>query len=129
MARQPKRPKGDLAIRTLAVPADTNPYGDIFGGWLMAQMDIAGGITAVRRARGRVATVAVHGFEFHRPVLVGDVVACYADVARIGNTSLTILVEAWAERQGHDAPFKVTEGQFTYVALDDTGVKRPVPKE
>jgi acyl-CoA thioesterase YciA len=129
MAADDAHPKGELAIRTLALPADTNPAGDIFGGWLMSQMDIAGGITARRRARGRVATVAVHGFEFHRPVLVGDVVCCYAHVEKVGHTSITILVEAWVERHGHDDLFKVTEGEFIYVALDEKGIKRPVPRE
>ena len=122
------QPKGELAIRTLAMPADTNPAGDIFGGWLMSQMDIAGGITAGARARGRVATVAVTGFTFHKPVQVGDVVCCYADIQRIGTTSMMILVEAWVLRRSEpERRVKVTEGKFTFVALDKEGKKRPIP--
>ena len=123
-------PKGELAIRTLAMPADANPSGDIFGGWLISQMDIAGGITARARAHGRVATIAVTGFTFHQPVLVGDVVCCYANIQKVGTTSITIGVEAWALRS-HDAKdrIKVTEGVFTFVALDAKGGKRPVPPE
>ena len=121
-------PKGELAIRTLAMPADTNPSGDIFGGWVMAQMDVAGGITAAQRAGGRVATVAVNGFVFHKPVYVGDVLCCYADVTQVGNTSLTIVIEAWVLRQRDPGRrVKVTEGTFTFVALDAKGNKRPVP--
>ncbi len=123
-------PKGELAIRVLAMPADTNQHGDIFGGWVMSQMDIAGGITARARAHGRVATVAVTGFTFHRAVLVGDVVCCYADVQKVGTTSITVCVEAWVlwPQESKDR-FKVTEGVFTFVALDDKGKKRPVPPE
>ncbi len=123
-------PKGELAIRVLAMPADTNQHGDIFGGWVMSQMDIAGGITARARAHGRVATVAVTGFTFHRAVLVGDVVCCYADVQKIGTTSIAVCVEAGVLRpQESKDRFKVTEGVFTFVALDDKGKKRPVPPE
>ncbi len=121
-------PRGEMAIRTLAMPRDTNPSGDIFGGWLMAQMDVAGGITAWARAKGRVATVAVQGMVFHRPVHVGDVVCCYAEIQKVGLTSITILVEAWVlrDRMAGDR-FKVTEGVFTYVAIDADGAKRPLP--
>jgi acyl-CoA thioesterase YciA len=130
-------PRGQLAIRTVAMPADTNPNGDIFGGWLLAQMDIAGGITAKQRARGRVATVAVDAMTFKLPVRVGDVLCCYADVIKIGRTSLAIRVEAWVIRADQaqiertpDNPtgrVQVTEGVFTYVAIDDLGRPRPVP--
>lgn len=122
-------PRGDLAIRVLAMPAEANPSGDIFGGWLMSQMDMAGGTTARLKAKGRVATVAVTGMTFHRPVHVGDIVCCYADVQRIGNTSITVLVEAWVLR-GSDAGkrLKVTDGVFTFVALDENGNPRPVPR-
>ena len=123
-------PKGELAIRTLAMPADANPSGDIFGGWVISQMDIAGGITAGARARGRVATVAVTGFTFHKPMLVGDVVCCYADIQKIGRTSITIGIEAWARRRDESqARTKVTEGVFTFVAIDEDGKPRPVPPE
>ena len=125
-----KEPRGELAIRTLAMPADTNPHGDIFGGWLISQMDIAGGITANARARGRVATVAVTGFTFHKPVLVGDVVCCYADIRKIGRTSITIGVEAWVLRRDESSDrIKVTEGVFTFVAIDHDGSPRSVPPE
>ena len=123
-------PKGELSIRTLAMPADANPSGDIFGGWLISQMDIAGGITAGARAHGRVATVAVTGFTFHKPVLVGDVVCCYADIQKIGTTSIIIGVEAWVLRRYETQDrFKVTEGVFTFVALDEKGGSRKVPPE
>ena len=127
-ADTPAGPRGEMAIRTLAMPRDTNPSGDIFGGWVMSQMDVAGGVTAGARAKGRVATVAVQGMVFHRPVHVGDVVCCYADIQEVGRTSITILVEAWVLRDRHAADrLKVTEGVFTYVALDADGTKRRVP--
>jgi acyl-CoA thioesterase YciA len=123
------QPRGELAIRTLAMPADTNPSGDIFGGWVMAQMDVAGGTAAAQRAGGRVATVAVDGFIFHKPVYVGDILCCYTEVVRVGNTSIAIRIEAWALRyRDVNNRVKVTEGIFTFVALDETGKKRPVPK-
>ncbi len=123
-------PKGELATRMLAMPADANPARDIFGGWVISQMDIAGGITAGARAKGRVATVAVTGFTFHKPVKIGDVVCCYADIQKVGTTSITIGVETWVLRsEESDDRFKVTEGVFTFVALDAEGNKRPVPPE
>ena len=123
-------PRGELALRTLAMPSDANPNGDIFGGWLMAQMDIAGGITAFSAANGRVATVAVDGFIFHLPVHLGDVLCCYADITKTGRTSMTIRVEAWVLRQRmKKARDKVTEGLFTFVAIDDEGNKRALPSE
>ncbi len=120
-----ERPTGEPSIRTIAMPADTNPNGDIFGGWLMAQMDTAGAVAAVRRAKGRVTTVAVAGMSFHQPVLVGDLVSCYAQIVKIGRTSVTVTVETWIDR-GSDESYKVTEGTFVYVALDDEGRPRPV---
>lgn len=121
------KPRGELALRTLAMPADTNPSGDIFGGWVMSQMDIAGGITAWNVADGRVATVAVDGFTFHRPINVGDVVCCYSDVLRTGNTSVTVLIEAWVLRgRRPENRIKVTEGTFTFVAIDANGKKRKI---
>ncbi len=119
--------RGDLAIRTLAMPADTNPSGDIFGGWVLAQMDTAAGIIAARRAKGRVATVALDGMSFHRPVNVGDVVSCYAKVTRIGRTSLTVEVETYVDRQRIGEEVKVTEGRFTMVAINEAGRPRSVP--
>ena len=115
MSEEATEPRGKLAIRTQAMPRDTNPSGDIFGGWMMAQMDVAGGITAAWRARGRIATVAVTGMAFNRPVRVGDVLCVYAEVERTGRTSLTVPVEAWVIRPGDmDHGVKVSEGLFTY---------------
>lgn len=121
--------RGDPAVRTLAMPADTNPSGDIFGGWLLAQMDVAAGIVAYQRARGRVATVALDGMTFHRPVYVGDLVSCYATVSRVGRTSITVQVETWVNRGRTGEQVKVTEGRFTLVAIDDQGRPRAVPPE
>ena len=117
------------ALRTVAMPKDANSNGDIFGGWLLAQMDIAGAVAAMRRARCRVATVAVQTMSFHRPVLIGDLVSCYAEISRIGRTSLTINVETWVERHFGGSVEKVTEGVFTYVAIDAAGRPQPVPPE
>jgi len=121
-----EEPRGELVIRTLAMPADTNPAGDIFGGWLLAQMDIAGGVLARTRGSGRVATIAVDSMVFHSPVFVGDVVCCYADMARIGRTSMTVHIQAWVLRDAAGDRVKVTEGVFTYVAIDDNRRPRPV---
>jgi acyl-CoA thioesterase YciA len=118
---------GEPVIRTIAMPADTNPSGDIFGGWLMAQMDLAAGNAAAKRARGRCATVAVDGMVFHRPVMVGDEVSLYADILRVGRSSLNIRVEAWRRSRDGDERFKVTQANFTFVAIDDVGRPRPVP--
>ena len=110
------------------MPADTNPAGDIFGGWLMSLMDVAGGIAAGAVAQGRVATVAVTDMAFLRPVKVGDVVCCYTDLVRKGRTSLTFRVEAWALRQRLGDRIQVTSADFTYVALDGDGKPRPIPR-
>jgi acyl-CoA thioesterase YciA len=123
-----EEPRGQLAVRTLAMPADTNPSGDIFGGWLMSLMDVAGGIAAGAVAQGRVATVAATDMAFLRPVKVGDVVCCYTDLARTGRTSLTFRVEAWVLRQRLGDRIKVTSADFTYVALDEDSRPRPVPR-
>jgi acyl-CoA thioesterase YciA len=119
----------DPAVRTLAMPADTNPSGDIFGGWLLAQMDIAAGMVAYIRAHGRVATVAVDAMTFHKPVFVGDIVTCYADVTKVGRTSLTVQVEAWARRARTHEEVRVTEGRFTLVAIDEDRRPRALPTE
>lgn len=119
-------PKGALTIRTLAMPADTNPAGDIFGGWVMSQMDIAGAIAAVERAQGRVVTVAVEAMTFIAPVKVGDILCVYTSVERVGNTSITIGIEAWARRNRLDDRVKVTEGRFVYVSLGEDGQKRRI---
>ena len=122
-------PRGELSLRTLAMPADANPNGDIFGGWVLSQMDIAAGITAGTRAQGRVATVAIDAMSFQLPVFVGDVLCVYADIERVGRTSMTIHVEAWAQRDRGQDRVKVTEGKFTFVAIDRGRRPRPVPKD
>ncbi len=119
-------PTGTLTIRTLAMPADTNPAGDIFGGWVMSQMDIAGAIAAVERVQGRVVTVAVEAMTFIAPVKVGDILCVYTDIERIGTTSITVAIEAWVRRGRLDDRVKVTQARYVYVALDDQGRKRPV---
>ena len=117
------------ALRVVPMPADANHNGDIFGGWIMSQVDIAGGTAAGRVARGRVATVAVNSFVFKQPVQIGDVVSFYADIVRIGNTSVTVCVEVYAERRPSDPKVvKVTEATLTYVAIDPGGKPRPVPR-
>ena len=121
-----ERLKQDPAIRTIAMPADTNPAGDIFGGWLMAQMDLAAGNMAARIARGRAATIAVESLQFLRPVRVGDEVTIYAYLESVGRTSMKIHVEAWRRARDSDETEKVTEAGFTFVALDDSGKSRPV---
>ena len=120
-------PKGkDPVLRLVPMPKDTNSAGDIFGGWIMSQVDIAGSIAAIRRA-GRVVTVAVNEFQFHKPVYVGDLISCYADVVRVGRTSITVFVEVFAERGRHNREcIKVTEATVTYVAIDEQGKPRPV---
>lgn len=120
-------PAGEPTIRTIAMPADTNPAGDIFGGWLMAQMDLAAGSAAARRARGRCATIAVEGMAFLRPVAVGDEVSLYAEIIDVGRTSMKIRVEAWRRSRDSEDTFKVTEATFTFVAIDANGKSRPVP--
>ena len=120
------QPRGELAARTLAMPADTNPGGDIFGGWIMSLMDNAGAITATQRADGRVATVAVSNISFLQPVKVGDVVCCYTEFLRVGRSSMTLAVEVWVLRQGCGPRIKVTAAEFTFVALDDAGRPRQV---
>lgn len=125
-------PTGSLILRTLAMPADTNANGDIFGGWIMSQMDIAGGILAKEIAQGRVATVSVDGMTFHQPVAVGDVVCCYGNCTRIGNSSMVIKLEIWV-KSVIDAPkfnfrYIVTEATFTYVAIDNNGKSRPIER-
>jgi acyl-CoA thioesterase YciA len=130
MEKNVKTPVGDLTIQVLAMPADTNPDGDIFGGWLLSQMDIAGAYAAKRKTqwRHRVVTVAIEKMCFVKPVFVGDVLRCYCEVAQIGNTSISVAVEAWAERGKEQLRKmeKVTEGVFTYVAIDEDRIPIPV---
>ena len=126
MDRHASEPRGNLTIRTLAMPADTNPAGDIFGGWVMSQMDIAGAIAAVERVHGRVVTVAVEAMTFIAPVKVGDVLCVYTEIERVGTTSITIGIEAWVRRNRLDDRQQVTEARFVYVSLDESGHKRPI---
>lgn len=121
-------PATEPTLRTVAMPADTNAHGDIFGGWLLCQMDLAGGQAAKRRAKGRVVTVAITAMTFHRPVLVGDEVTCYAQIQRVGTTSITVGIESWVRRGVGDEHVKVTEGVFTYVAVGADGRPRPVSR-
>ena len=131
MPEQERPPQRDAELRTIAMPADTNAYGDIFGGWLLGQMDLAAGSYAIMQARG-VATVAIEAMSFHRPVYVGDQVSCFCHTQRVGTTSITVHVETWARRRLEDnfgEAVKVTEGNFTFVALNEDGSTRPVPRD
>ena len=121
-------PQGQPAIRTIAMPADANPAGDIFGGWLMAQMDLAAGNVAARRAQGRCATVAVDRIIFHNPVYIGDEVSLFAHIVKSGRTSLTIEVEAWRRSRDGDDHIKVTQASFVFVALDQGRRPRTLPR-
>jgi acyl-CoA thioesterase YciA len=120
-------PKGKLTIRTLAMPADSNPSGDIFGGWVLSQMDIAASICAVERARCRTVTAAIDSMSFIEPVEIGDVLCVYTELIRVGNTSLEIHVEAWTQRVRYGDEEKVTEAKFIFVALGEDGRPTPVP--
>lgn len=121
-------PRGELMIQMLAMPADTNANGDIFGGWLVSQMDLAAGALAKKLSRGRAVTVAIHSMTFLQPVHVGDLVSCHADLIKCGNTSMTIAVEAWIETLADGEKYCVTAGTFVFVAIDEQGRPRPVPK-
>ena len=119
-------PQGDLALQTVAMPKDTNASGDIFGGWLLSQMDMAGAITAGEVANGRVATVAIEGMALLTPVHVGAVVTCYCDVLEVGRSSVRIVVEVWINSKHDGEPIKVTEGEFVFVAIDENGRTRAI---
>jgi len=119
-------PQGTLTIQTLAMPADTNVHGDIFGGWLVSQMDLAAGVLAKQICKGRAVTVAINSMVFHHPVHVGDIVSCHACLIKQGNTSMTIQVEVWTNVQDPGRELKVTEGTFVFVAVDNNGRPRPV---
>ncbi|MBS1160052.1 MAG: acyl-CoA thioesterase [Proteobacteria bacterium] len=123
-------PHKHSTLRVVPMPADLNQHGDVFGGWVMAQVDVAGAIPAMRRARGRVATVSVNSFLFKQPVSVGDIVSLYAEIERVGRTSITVKVEVYAERNySNPVVVKVTEAELTYVAIDSAGNKREVPSD
>lgn len=123
------KPNGELTLRTLAMPGDANAAGDIFGGWVMAQMDLSCGIRAAERARGRVVTAAVKEMAFAMPVKIGDTLCIYTDIVKVGRTSMTLKVEAWAQRYLSHVMEKVTDAIFVMVALDSTGKPTPVPSE
>jgi acyl-CoA thioesterase YciA len=127
MNRDKAQPAGDLTLRTLAMPADANAAGDIFGGWVMAQMDLACGIRAAERARGRVVTAAVREMSFAKPMKIGDTLCIYIDITKIGRTSMTLSVEAWAQRYLSDVMERVTHADFVMVALDGDGKPTPIP--
>lgn len=124
-AIEPK-PRGKVTIQTLAMPADTNPSGDIFGGWLVSQMDLAAGVLAKEISGGRVVTIAIESMTFLKPVKVGDLVSCYVDLIKLGTTSMTISVQVWSERLADMQKLQVTEGVFIFVAIDDQGKPRAV---
>jgi acyl-CoA thioesterase YciA len=127
MTEEVRLPRGELSLRTVAMPADTNPNGDIFGGWIMSLMDVAAGIAAGTRAQGRVATAAVSNLSFIRPVKVGDVVCVYTEVVKTGRTSVTVSVEAWVLRQNQGDRQRVTFAEIVMVAVDEVGKPRPLP--
>lgn len=134
MTNRSDEPQGNLILRTLAMPADTNANGDMFGGWIMSQMDIAGGILSKEVAKSRTVTVAVESIQFIKPVKVGDVVCCYGRVMHVGTTSITINLEVWVKpilRENEDKTrrFKVTEAGFTYVAIDEAGNKQSIKRD
>ncbi|MEO3416212.1 acyl-CoA thioesterase [Roseovarius sp. CAU 1744] len=118
-----------MTLQTVPFPADTNSAGDIFGGWVLSQMDIAAGVTAAQRANGRCATVAIDAMRFHAPIQVGDLFSVYTDIVGTGRTSIKMHVEAWVRRQRTDEEMMVTEADFTFVAIERSGVKRPLPPE
>src|SRR5256885_5983281 len=121
--------RGDLCIRTLAMPADTNANGDIFGGWLLSQMDIGGGVFASKIAKSRTVTVAIEAMNFRKPVFVGDLVSVHANLVRIGKTSITVRLEAWVLRRKEMRSILVTDGNFTYVSIDDRGRPQAITQD
>ncbi|MTV11872.1 MULTISPECIES: acyl-CoA thioesterase [Bradyrhizobium] len=122
-------PKGDLCIRTLAMPADTNANGDIFGGWLLSQMDLGGGVFASKVAKSRTVTVAIDAMNFRKAVNVGDLVSVHANLVRIGRTSITVHLEAWVLRRREQQSILVTDGNFTYVSIDEQGHPQPIQRD
>jgi acyl-CoA thioesterase YciA len=122
-------PRGELCIRTLAMPADTNANGDIFGGWLLSQMDVGGGVFASKVARSRTVTVAIEAMNFRKPVYVGDLVSVHANLVRIGRTSVTVHLEAWVVRRKESRSILVTDGNFTYVSIDEQGKPQAIKQD
>ena len=128
MSDQPEKPKGVLRLRTVTLPRDANPGGDVFGGWTLSQMDLAAGSFAARLAEGRVATVSIDAMHFLRPIAIGEEVSCYCRLMEAGETSIKVLVETWTQTRASDEQAKVTEGLFTFVAVDENGDKRSLPE-
>ena len=127
--KETAEPGGDLCIRTLAMPADTNANGDIFGGWLLSQMDVGGGVFASKVAKSRTVTVAIEAMNFRKPVYVGDLVSVHATLVRVGRTSITVHLEAWVLRRKESRSILVTDGNFTYVSIDDQGRPQTVRRD
>ena len=123
------KPEGVLSLQTIAMPADTNWSGDVFGGWIVSQMDLAGAIHAERFSKGRCATISINKMTFLVPVKVGDVISCYTKILKVGNTSIQMQIEVWDSHDDSRPPVRVTEGVFTFVAVDVKGNKRPIPDE
>lgn len=126
MSQDTQENKRELALKTIAMPADANPSGDIFGGWLLSQMDLAGAVIAIERCDGPVVTVAVDAMSFHEPVFIGDQVSCYAQIKKTGRSSMTVHIESWAKRRKGGEELKVTEGCYTYVAIDQNRKPRAI---
>ncbi len=123
---EPQRPSREPAIRAMAMPGDANANGDIFGGWVLSQMDLAGGALSAQVVGGRTATVAIEAMTFHKPVFIGDLVSCYVEVVKTGRTSITVKIDTFATRRFGGEEVRVTEGIFVYVAIDDAGKPRPI---
>ena len=123
------RPEGTLSLQTIAMPADTNWSGDVFGGWIVSQMDLAGAIHAERFSKGRCATISINQMTFLVPVKVGDVISCYTKILKVGNTSIQMQIEVWDSHDSSRSPIRVTEGVFTFVAVNVKGGKRDIPEE
>ncbi|MCG2573299.1 acyl-CoA thioesterase [Acinetobacter sp. ME22] len=129
MTESSKIPEGILSLQTIAMPADTNWSGDVFGGWIVSQMDLAGAIHAERFSKGRCATISIHEMTFLVPVKVGDVVSCYTKILKVGNTSIQMQIEVWDSHDTSREPKRITQGIFTFVAVDAEGHKRQIPEE
>ncbi|MEE9903164.1 acyl-CoA thioesterase [Acinetobacter haemolyticus] len=129
MTERPNQPEGILSLQTIAMPADTNWSGDVFGGWIVSQMDLAGAIHVERLSRGRCATIAINQMSFLVPVKVGNVISCYTKILKVGNTSVQVQIEVWNSHDDSREPVRITEGVFTFVAVDINGNKRVIAEE
>lgn len=129
MTERPNQPEGTLSLQTIAMPADTNWSGDVFGGWIVSQMDLAGAIHVERFSKGRCATIAINQMSFLVPVKVGNVISCYTKILKVGNTSVQVQIEVWNSHDDSRKPVRITEGVFTFVAVDINGNKRVIAEE